>query len=164
MGTYRPKKCRRCYRPLYRCNCAYQPRSHEQYLDSDKLRSNLGANGHGGEAHHIIPGNIVEEKKWVDKKIAAKDFFNEAWNGIMLNGTRSPRRFYIINRLSVNKYNLSILHRKGGQRSHSKYDNRVRALIDKMNIKNRFDCEFAAHEIKNKIMFNNADSLDDLMF
>lgn len=165
MGRSKQLKCRWCRKPSYRCSCEYRPRRYyEQYLDPGKLRSNLGADKYGGEAHHIIPGNIVEKEKWVDKKIAPKDYFNEAWNGIMLNGTRSLHGGGIINKLKVNKRKLRILHRKGGQHRHFRYDYKVRALIDQMNIKNSLDCEIVANKIRIKIMADNAASLDDLIF
>lgn len=89
----------------------------EQYLDPSKLRTDLGG-GAGGEAHHIIPSCVAEKKGY------NADDCNKAWNGILLPGTN----------VGDNKNALSTpetlpYHRKGGNRDHPEYTEKVREAL-----------------------------------
>ena len=124
----------------------YVERTNHQYLDPVKLRRELGATGNSGEAHHIIPGNIVERIAWVNDR--NKDHFNKEWNGIMLHGTKDRYNRYI-HRYKGNA--PKILHRLNNRCCHDNYDNEVRDYIDRYPPQNINECIRIAKYIRNKI-------------
>lgn len=116
-----------------------------QYLDSGKLRSNMGMNGMGGEAHHIIPGNVVEKMN-LDQNGIYKDVFNGAWNGILLNAVPwdATKPF--------------IAHRNN-QWGHPTYDSKVTAFIKRHSDKN---IDVIANHIRRAILASTANCLDNI--
>lgn len=172
-GVIQREKCRRCNQTREQCQCwefepadnkrdrTYRRYSNTQYLDSNKLRKKLGAPYHQGEAHHIIPGSVVERQRWVDNGIATKSFFNEDWNGILLNGYKDDDG-NIVNEV---KYSgLDILHRKNGMPDHPTYNRMVNDLINECEINNKKDCKHVADYIRDEIEEDNAECLDDMNF
>ena len=168
------ERCLNCGKTLNECRCEeYEPddsgdttyceNAHEQYLSAPRLRSALGANGKSGEAHHIFPGNIVHDKN-LDKNGADKDRFNEAWNGIMLNGTSA----YNVN---TKKYDIiheyqeaapHILHRSQRKPNHNVYDEQLCIFIENRKIKTCEDCMNYAGEIRGLIESSDKDCLDNM--
>ena len=116
-----------------------------QYLDSGKLRTNMGMNGAGGEARHIIPGNVVESMN-LDSDGQFKDAFNGAWNGVLLNAV--PWDF--------TKPNIAHRNTRWG---HPAYDRQVTTLINE-NQKVSFDV--IANYIRAVIAQSGADCLDNM--
>lgn len=166
------KMCENCQKTLWACECEnyeegddtgdpdYNENTGSQYLSAKKLRANLKAEGQHGEAHHILPGNVVQGMPLGQ----FKEPFNEAWNGIMLDGSidayGKPIHAYISKAPAV-------LHRWKNQPCHDRYDASVEGFLESKGLRNTkdiADCKDAAQEIKNKIRSSTKKSLDDLTF
>lgn len=166
--SYSGEWCTGCHQPLFSCKCAdYNPSedmqdsayktSSGQFLDPGALRKNLKVQGAGGEAHHILSGNVVKEQGWA--RLFGKAKFNESWNGIILHGT--IKNDEIEHERLVDGPN--ILHRRDGQPGHPTYDsNLVTHYGDSISDLN--DCKRVAEEIRNKIECSDEYCLDDLDF
>lgn len=168
------KRCLNCGATLNACRCGnYEPddsgdtsyceNQHEQYLSAPALRRNLDANGKSGEAHHIFPGNIVRDKK-LDNNGQYKDLFNEAWNGIMLNGASvsdpETGSDEIVHQYSGDA--PAILHRNGRARNHNAYDAKLLRLINANHIRTVADCQNYEPLIRRTILDSDADCLDNM--
>lgn len=138
------------------CDKTYKPCGSEQYLDPKALRKKLGAEKiPGGEAHHIIPGNVVKEMK-PEEFGKSKDDFNQAWNGIMMNGAKVAAG--IVNEF-VGKAPKPC-HREGNKPNHKKYDKKVIAYIE--NNKKTMAINDIASYIREKIKKSEEDCLDNM--
>mgnify|MGYP001034078672 FL=1 len=168
------QRCMNCGATLNACKCGdYEPddsgdtsyceNQHEQYLSAPTLRRNLNAGGKSGEAHHIFPGNIVRSKN-LDNNGRNKDTFNEAWNGIMLNGTRitdsATGQEKIKHQYSGDA--PSILHRNDDTWNHNQYDRELCTYIGVNNIQTVEDCQVHAPLIRESIENSGADCLDNM--
>lgn len=123
-----------------------------QYLNSGKLRTALGGSGVGGEAHHIIPSCVVENR--FKAQHPSKLDFNSAWNGIMLPGTIKDSTE--LNPLKTS-HNLPY-HRTAGQHDHPRYTAKVEAALNSEG-----DSEKLAANLKGKIIVMGAGKyIDDL--
>ncbi len=164
--------CANCFKTLNQCNCGnfdpidsetedptYAERSHEQYLDPVRLRTNLNAKNKSGEAHHIFPGNVVKEKN-LDNNGANKNAFNEAWNGIMLNGTTKSGQPDIIHEYL--DLAPTVLHRKNGRLCHTNYDKNIKKYIKRREIDSVEKCKDYVPDLRLQIFGSTAESLDDL--
>ncbi len=124
-----------------------------QYLNARKLRMALGGKGKGGEAHHIILGNKVQSMglDQISDDYPTEEF-NEAWNGILLDGTKSVHLLKGDER--------TIAHRKNVPQ-HNRYDGRVQGYINRNRSK---DLKTIAAEIESIIGDSSAEYLDDMVF
>ena len=116
-----------------------------QYLDSGKLRNNMGMNGAGGEAHHIIPGNVVESMN-LDSDGEFKDVFNGAWNGVLLNAV--PWDF-----------TKPVIAHRNNRWGHPVYDRKVTTFI---NQNQNVGFDVIADYIRTVIVHSGADCLDNI--
>lgn len=168
------ERCLNCGKTFFQCDCEeYEPddsgdttyleNTHEQYLSAPKLRRALGAHEKSGEAHHIFPGNIVHKLN-LDKNGNEKDRFNEAWNGIMLNGTTAynfkTKEYDIIHRYKEQAPH--ILHRSQGTPNHNVYDKKLRNFIQNNGIKTCEDCINYAGQIRRLIESSDKNCLDEM--
>jgi hypothetical protein len=143
----------------------YQLETSQQFLDSKTLSKNLSANG--GEAHHIIPGNVVRNLLERDN-YKANINYNNAWNGIMLTGSVrfGDTKYQIVNWCPNAP---EVFHRCEGVPNHAIYDQKITGLLnayiqkynscDKLNI-----AEYIAGQIKQKIKTTDVAFLDDMEF
>ena len=150
-------ECGEDFEPDDSNDSTYCENTHEQYLNPRILRSNLGGTGKSGEAHHILPGNVVKKIKWVND--GNKDQFNLLWNGIMLHGSKVGSNEYIH---LLKGWAPNILHRHNNQPCHNDYDNEVSKLINKRQPEDIDQCKQIAARIEAEILLSNADCLDHL--
>lgn len=92
-------------------------------LNEKTLRANIGRDGDGGEAHHIIPDNIVQGMIAANIVPDASGF-DDSWNGILLHGSDMG-----LTRPITTGAAPAIYHRKHGSPGHSQYDAKVRDKI-----------------------------------
>lgn len=136
-----------------------KPKKRRKSLNSTVARRKLGEKGNGGEAHHIIPRNVVEELDFVTPDNIER--FNEQWNIIMLHGT-IDKNYDVQNEYTGNKGAPDILHRVNNERSHTYYDEIVRQKIAERNPKNIDDCKLIAEELR-KLIENSGEFALDFM-
>lgn len=143
-----------------------------QFLNPVALRGNLSAQGFGGEAHHIIPGCVVEAMGtrygWLRRTaFMDKNFFNDAWNGIVLRGTIREG----VESRSFGGDNQTVLnlpyHRKNGLHNHPIYNRYVtRKLQQLINSHGSYNIEAAvavANHTRRKIeSMDSSQCLDDI--
>lgn len=169
-------RCQNCGATLNQCRCGdyeeddsddstYCENNHEQYLSPAKLRRNLEANGLSGEAHHIIPGHLVRDMN-LDNGGKYKDEFNEAWNGIMLNGTINTFGT-IIHRYKGKETVPTPYHRNGGRPCHDNYDIKIKKyIIEKLQFsydkENAHTYEEVTSNIRKIIQVSQAECLDKI--
>lgn len=103
---------------------AYKAKRSNQYLNPTTLRKNMGTIGIGGEAHHIIPSSVAVKLK--KKGIGDASIYNQAWNGVMLNGTIKDGS--VINFLQWMA--VTALHRRNGRRNHPQYNQYVLRTLE----------------------------------
>lgn len=163
------ERCKNCGAGYFSCHCdnyepanttdrAFRMRS-SSYLDSHELRRALLARSGEGEAHHVFSANVVRDKG-LDYGVS-KGRFNEAWNGILLNGMRIDREHI---EHPLRNDTPKIMHRDTGKLCHTGYDDKLKAYIDKMNIHTIGDCIKHVDKIKEAIMQSKADCLDKITF
>ncbi|MCH5207817.1 MAG: AHH domain-containing protein [Oscillospiraceae bacterium] len=178
-GVIQREKCRRCNLTREQCQCwEFESGDNKQdgpfklhlnkHLNRGKLRKNLKAPKHQGEAHHIIPGCIVDNRGLDEKAHARKNDFDDSWNGILLRGPNDDKESNL--EQETNGVVLNILHRKGNLRNHPDYNGKVDTLIknelDNNQINDLEDCKDIARYIRTKIISQSGDvdCLDNLDF
>ncbi len=119
-------------------------------LNEATLRKNIGRDGDGGEAHHIIPDNVVQGLIAAEV-VPDANGFDDGWNGILLHGSNSGRQNPITNGAAP-----KIFHRKNGVFGHDDYDDEVTEKLSETD-----DLKELASDIKGKIETSSG-FLDDL--
>lgn len=172
-GSVIQMNCLRCGKTREQCECGdgyveddsgdptFRESKHEQYLNPSQLRANLRyVDADSGEAHHIIPGNVVKEL--VKNNVVSendKDNFNGEWNGIMLHGSKDEHNNY------VNQFRYSapaILHRLNNRPNHNTYDAKVRNYLTSPKINDVGKVISFAATLKRRISCSRAEALDNM--